>query len=233
VRHTDPDRLALIALGDERATPADSDHLASCASCGDDLHALRQTAALARETRAERGLPMPPATVWDRIAAETGADGTAAHAAGTRTRPARRHVVVAAAAAALLGAAGTAGVTAALRDDAPAPRAVQERTVARTTLDRVPPAPPTASGEVEVVRTGGRVELRLRMTGLPATDGLYQVWLYDGDATMIPLGVLNGGRADMTVPDGIALEDFPVVDVSAQRLGQQEHGVSVLQGTLR
>jgi len=235
VRHTDPDRLVLIALGDVQATPADRAHLASCAPCGEDLHALRQTAAMARAARPERELPMPSAAVWDRIAAETGTEEAASQVVSfdTRKRRTRRRMIVVAAAAATLGAAGTVGVTTAIRADDPVPRAVQERTVARTTLDPLASAPPAAFGEVAVVRTESGVELRLRMSGMPATDGLYQVWLYDGDATMIPLGVLSGGSAAMPVPDGVALEDYPIVDVSAQRLGQQEHGVSMLQGTLR
>ena len=48
----------------------------------------------------------------------------------------------------------------------------------------------------------------------------------------IPLGVLTGGQADMPLPEGVDLRMYRVADVSAQRLGQQEHGTSVLQGNL-
>ncbi|WP_329792844.1 hypothetical protein V1227_13345 [Lentzea sp. DG1S-22] len=82
------------------------------------------------------------------------------------------------------------------------------------------------------MRTPGRTVLRVSVDGMPAPDGLYQVRLHDGAATMILLGVLTGGQADMPLPEGVDLRTYRVVDVSAQRLGQQEHGTSVLQGNL-
>lgn len=233
MRHTDPDQLALIALGHLSGSPTDLDHLRGCATCADDLRALREVASLGREGRHERELPRPSESVWERIAAETGQDGEEPSAPvvplGTRRRRGPRLFAVAAAAAVLgAGAAITADVVTTPR---PAPEPV-ERVLARADLDPLPSAPTGADGEASIVRTADRVVLRLRMDGMPAPEGLYQIWLYDGTDTMIPLGVLTGGQADVAVPDSIDLADYPIVDVSAQRLGQQEHGVSMLQGNL-
>jgi hypothetical protein len=49
---------------------------------------------------------------------------------------------------------------------------------------------------------------------------------------MIGLGDAGSGNGSVTVsvPASAGVDDFPIVDISAQRLGQQEHGQSMLQG---
>lgn len=75
MRHLDPDRLALLALG-ERLGGADeaelTGHLAGCAACQQEVRALRHTAELGREAVAERDEPglRPGEAVWDGIMAE-------------------------------------------------------------------------------------------------------------------------------------------------------------------
>lgn len=235
MRHVDLERLTLIAIGDLTETFEDTDHLRECPVCTRELRALRDVAALGRETRHERHLRSPSESVWERIAAETGQGGEPAATpppvvpSPARRRPGPRLLAVAAAAA-VLGAGGAVAVNLATMPRPPSEPA--EQVIARADLDRLPSAPQSADGEARVVRTGDRVVLRLSMDGMPAPEGLYQIWLYDGADTMIPLGVLTGGQADVAVPDSIDLADYPIVDVSAQRLGQQEHGVSMLQGNL-
>ncbi|WP_370964704.1 hypothetical protein [Amycolatopsis sp. cg9] len=51
--------------------------------------------------------------------------------------------------------------------------------------------------------------------------------------TRSPLGVTAGTEADVAIPPTLPLQAFPVVDVSAQQLGQQEHGTSMVQGSIR
>ncbi|MCS5723547.1 anti-sigma factor [Herbiconiux sp. CPCC 203407] len=66
MEHTDPDALALIALGDTTATDRERAHLASCAVCSDELDALTRTVQHARAADAEP-LVDPAAAVWARI----------------------------------------------------------------------------------------------------------------------------------------------------------------------
>lgn len=85
MQHTDPDRLALVALGE----PLDGDaaevtvHLGRCEQCRREVDALRRTVDLARETVEYRtDKPRLPEHVWSRIAAEL--DLPASPAAGGR-----------------------------------------------------------------------------------------------------------------------------------------------------
>jgi hypothetical protein len=225
VAHADPDLLTLLALGEPVADESTEDHLRTCAACRFELAALREVAGLGRETRGERDLPAPAAAVWDRIAAETGQQ-LAPVVALPRPRRRWRSLLAVAAVAAIAGAAG-----AVVADRLSTP-AITEQVLAQADLGRLTSAPDTARGTARVVRTAGHTVLRVSIDGMPAPEGLYQVWLYDGAATMIPLGVLTGGQADLPVPQGVDLRTYRVVDVSAQRLGQQEHGTSMLQGDL-
>ncbi|MDX3658750.1 anti-sigma factor [Streptomyces sp. ID05-26A] len=223
--HADPDLLTLLALGEPMADESTENHVRACAECRSELAALREVVDLGRETRAEADLPMPSDDVWKRIAAETGQD--TAPVVPLHRPPRRwRALLAVAAVAAIVGAAGSIAVDRFLTP------ATTEQVLAQVDLARLASAPGTARGTARVVRTADRTVLRVSVDGMPAPDGLYQVWLYDGAATMIPLGVLTNGQADMPVPDTLDLETYRVVDVSAQRLGQQEHGISMLQGSL-
>ncbi len=87
MQHSDPDVLALVALG-EPAPEADAAHIAGCPQCRADVADLGQVVATVRSdaaldadlaagtaaaTAAEGGPPIPPpAQVWDAIAARTG-----------------------------------------------------------------------------------------------------------------------------------------------------------------
>ena len=73
--------------------------------------------------------------------------------------------------------------------------------------------------------------MRLSLSGMPAATGYCTVWLYDGGTVMIPIG--SPGPAPLNVPAAASdLTRFRVVDISAQELGQQQHGISMLQGRL-
>lgn len=76
----------------------------------------------------------------------------------------------------------------------------------------------------------------VRTSGLPAVAGYYEVWLFDPAANkMVAIGTLGTGYAGtFTVPNGLDLTKFHVVDVSDQKLnGDNTHQRSVLRGTLR
>jgi hypothetical protein len=76
VSHTDPEILALRALGEAAGTVGDEEHTRTCAHCRAELVQLTGVVALARQDSAAGHLEQPPPRVWERIAAAAG-DGTA------------------------------------------------------------------------------------------------------------------------------------------------------------
>ena len=68
--HLDPDRLALIALGEPVASPDDRAHLAACPRCSAELAELSRTVQIARATVGDDALESPPYCVWTAIASE-------------------------------------------------------------------------------------------------------------------------------------------------------------------
>jgi hypothetical protein len=83
--------------------------------------------------------------------------------------------------------------------------------------------------------TSGGFVMDVRTAGLPARDGFYEVWLFDPSAVkMVPIGLLgSGGRGSFTVPGGLDVTAYHVVDVSIQRYdGNPKHGTSALRGAL-
>lgn len=74
--HTDPELLALLALGEEGGTEADRAHVASCRVCAAELEELRHVVVLAREV-ADEAISDPDPRVWDAIRSEirNGTDG--------------------------------------------------------------------------------------------------------------------------------------------------------------
>jgi len=86
--HTDPELLALLALGEPVGTPEDHRHLAHCDACRAELTALEEVVGVGRRTTVQDVLVAPPPQLWQRISAELGLhpsiDGTgpSANAAG-------------------------------------------------------------------------------------------------------------------------------------------------------
>lgn len=231
--HPDQERLVLLALGEQTDSWADDTlHVAGCRPCRDEMRSLRAVATIAADALREQPLTPVSAAVWDRVAAEALAPRTpawgvepAAHAPSPRRGRGRARRAAMAVGAAVAGAAAAVIVVA---TTAPA-----DTVVARVDLVAQDVPASNASGTVTFLDRGrGRLVARIAMSGVPSTTGLYEVWLFDGHTTMIPLGVTNGAPVDLPVPTSLSLSAFPVVDVSAQRLGQQEHGVSVLRGVI-
>ena len=93
-----------------------------------------------------------------------------------------------------------------------------------------------ASGRAEVVvREDGSRALQVELDA-PALDGeYYELWLIEPQVVdMVPLGVLRPGSQTFELPSGLALGDFPIVDVSVEPLdGDPTHsGISVARGEL-
>lgn len=73
------------------------------------------------------------------------------------------------------------------------------------------------TGQAELVRhADGSMELILDVSSTPdPSDGYLEVWLRDQDATrLISLGTVASTTTRIMVPEGLDLEQFPVVDVS-------------------
>ena len=129
-----------------------------------------------------------------------------------------------AALALVLGIAGTAVAGRLVGGD-------HARVVEQADLLPQPAAPTGAHGRVQIVDNGHGRQLRVTLTGMPTPTGYYTVWLFDGGSVMIPIG--SPGNAPLNVPAAATdLGRFHIVDISAQQLGQQDHGTSMLQGTL-
>lgn len=188
-----------------------------------------------------------PDDLWSRIAASAAERGDAASGATSspvmglpdevaRRRRARRPWMMAAAAAVVAVLIGV-GVIVGSSDGGDGPREV-----ARARLAPYREAPVgAAGGTVELVRTGDRDELRVRMHDLPtpAPGTFYELWLLDPE-TGEPRSVatMRDGASTVTttieVPEGIDPARFDVVDVSVQEeaAGPEHSGNSVLRGRL-
>jgi hypothetical protein len=242
--HLDPDRLVLIALGEQTADQTEEQHLVTCDACRGDLSTTHTVAGIARHSEDLNDLPAASAGLWQRVAAEAFAEPAPAKRPQSNRRPAptrpanrpanrpagpkegrwaRSRLLLVAAAALVLGIASTVGVTRLVSDRA--------KVVAEADLAPQAAAPAGAHGTVTVIDTGQGLQLRVSMTGMPTAAGYYTVWLFDGGSVMIPIG--SPGGAALNVPATAAdLTRYHIVDISLQRLGQQEHGTSMLQGTL-
>lgn len=248
--HLDPERLALLAIG-EQGSPLEEQHLDSCDVCALELAELEHTVAIGRSTVTLGPLETPPERVWEGIADElqlgrqatgegSAGDGSAAPEtppradaaptapvgpASRRGRGARLLFALAASAAVIFVLAGAWAVF------RPAP--IVE--VASATLAAFPDHP-GAEGTATVVETSdGEREVRVELEGGEADDGYREVWLITEDASaLVSLGVLEGATGTFPVPDGIDLHDYVLVDISLEPAdGDPAHsGDSIVRGAL-
>jgi hypothetical protein len=260
VQHSDPDVLALVALG-ERPPAADAEHLLACDQCRADVEQLREVVSAVRVEVPAGPAVAPPERVWRGIAAETGvraaprpdrvADAAAAQRspaappvpdelAARRRRRAGigvRTLTGVAAAALVVGAAG--GVVGSRLMGEQSPPAGQQRdqqVVAQVELANLKPRVTDASGSASVVNTPAGRRLVLDVSKLPPTPGhFYEVWLIDNDVKkMVSLGVLDGSTGQFAIPNGVDVSAYPIVDVSVQEPGNPAHsGDSVLRGKIK
>lgn len=246
MRHVDPEILALAALGEPLAAD-DRDHLAACPDCADEVTSLA-AAVVAGRTGAGDELVAPPAAVWDRVRTELGlspglepvvgdAPPTPAPVASEPppatvlpvrpSRPGRARWLVPAAAGLVVGGVVGGFVVAAVQ------RPAVEQVVAEATLEPLPGWSASGDAVVEAAADGRRT-LVVRLTGAEP-EGFREVWLLDREATrLVGLGVLDGDEGRFSIPVGLDLDDFALVDVSAEPFdGDPAHsGDSILRGEL-
>jgi hypothetical protein len=261
VQHSDPDVLALVALG-ERPPAVDAEHLLACDQCRTDVEQLRSVVSAVRVDVSAGPAVAPPDRVWQGIAAATGVRAAprpdrVADAAAAQPGPAAfppvpdelasrrrrrggvgvRALIGVAAAALVVGAAG--GVASSRLFDAPPPAAqgpANQQVVSQVTLKNLQPEVTDATGSAEVVRTASGNRLVLDVSKLKPTPGhFYEVWLIDnGIKKMVSLGILDGSNAQFVIPDGVDVSAYPIVDISLQQPGDPKHsGDSVLRGVIK
>jgi hypothetical protein len=229
VSHIDPDMIALIALG-ESALPGESEHIRGCVLCQSEVDQLSAVAASARAVTVSDRPVAPPAQVWDRIEAELGTQLWAAPArTGTKTRRTSRGMFALAASVGVL--VGGLGTYLAVSTDTSDSRAT---IVAQASLAPLRDVKEPAQASVQQIN-GGHV-LNVQASGLPATDGFYEVWLLAPDAVnMISVGMLDASEGGaFPLPAGIDLAAYPIVDISLEHFdGVTTHSSdSILRGKL-
>jgi hypothetical protein len=249
VSHTDPEILALRALGETAGTARDAEHAESCAHCRSELARLTEIVKLARREGPGTGLETPSAQVWDGIAAAVGDDpaptatvpangasGPALQARKRRRTPRRRPrgrlatALAGLAAGLIIGIGGTAGIVQLTR--APATRVVAQ--IELSPLPRFPQFQDTTG--TAVMRATASRQLMDVTLHAPRQPGFYEVWLLARDGvSMISLGDLNAGQTGtFTIPPGTDLHNYSRVDVSLQPFnGSTQHSkISVVRGSL-
>jgi len=112
----------------------------------------------------------------------------------------------------------------------------QSTVIAQAVLEPLSPRV-TEPGEAQVLETADGLAVRVDARSLPAGTGFHEVWLLDADATkLVALGALpSGSIGTFTVPPGVEVTDFPVVDISLEPYdGNPEHSHdSLLRGVLQ
>lgn len=220
MQHPDEDDLALLAMGE---TPHGVvAHVQGWPPAPSKVTALRSTVQTVRGAGLTV-LPPPPPAVWERISSELGLAPAPAAAPLGRLR--RRRTLAVGAALTAAAAAVVAVLAVVVTGPASGP--------AGSTLEALGEVP--AAGTVVVTDGEDRRTLLVDTTGLPEPDdGAYEVWLLDvEDERLVTLGVLDpSGRAWIALPEGVELDDYPLVDISLEPDdGDPGHsGDSVLRG---
>lgn len=245
--------IALAALG-ETVDPALASHISYCPICAHELDSLARTVHLAREDDPQVAVDVqPPAQVWAAIAAAIAEPDFAVPQQRTEPSTARRITeppprpearaprrwLMAAAAAVVLALGGAAaGYALGSRSDELASRSdgvVAQCETTQAALGQMPGGPSDVGGSAEVYCADEGRSLRVSTARLPLTEGFYEVWLYSPSTEiMVPIGALGeDGKGSFTLPAGMDLDDFHIVDVSHQWFdGNAAHDQSVLQGPL-
>jgi Anti-sigma-K factor rskA. len=229
MRHTDPDTLALLALGEEVADSEYRDHIAECAECASELAKFTRAAQVGRSTLESGELLEPAPRVWDRITEELGI-GQEPTAEVVELAPRRRRWIPLVAVAASVALIASVGV-AIWQSAQPSPPTV----LATATLEAFPDWPDATGRAVVEEQADGTRVVHINFDAPSLDDEYTEVWLISSDATrLVSLGIADGETATLPIPDGIDLSTYDLVDVSAEPLdGDPTHsGNSIVRGQL-
>lgn len=241
--HTNPDLLALVALGENAATDEDLLHISGCPDCRAELAAFTAAAGSARRA-GEATLLAPRPEVWQQISqelrlhgAEPGPGGDEPTAGARPTVPApageRRRVRLAAfvLAAALALAVGI-GLGANLDRVAPG----GQREVASVPLNALPGWSGSSGQAVVEEDSDGNRTLVVTISSPRSAEGPREVWMTTTTADpMIAMGYLRDGRGRFPIDPSVDLQQFRLVDVSQEPAGDEDFrhsGNSMLRGKL-
>ncbi len=134
-------------------------------------------------------------------------------------------------AAAVVGVLAGVGIGFGIAQTAPPP---SQTVLARAALEPFPGW--EASGEALVEEDADGARSIVVDVDSPVPSGaVREVWLIRSDASgLVSLGLLDGASGRFTVPSGIDLGEYPIVDVSAEPLdGEPAHsGDSIVRGEL-
>lgn len=254
--HLDDQQFALLALeGQHVLTPEAAAHLDACEQCRTEVSAYLAVGDALRERVT---LERPSEDVWARISAELDSEPVdlaarrstrpasatttpapipdpepsvpAGGAGGTvtelpRSNPWIRRIAFAAAASFALGAASTVVLGQLL--SRPSTEVIQA-----VGLDPLPGW--DAEGSATLQQSNGDTVL---VIDLPEAemDGFREVWLIDRNVErLVSLGTMTGDRAEFTIPEGLDLDEYVIVDVSREHFdGDPTHsGDSIVRGQL-
>jgi hypothetical protein len=250
MQHIDDDRLALLALAQQRPEPDVAAHLDGCERCRLELRELSRVVTAGRSTDTSTGLTPPAPHVWAGIAAAVGIDEStepptetpravperaSTGATSRRVRPVARRSLptwLAVAAGVAIGAAGAVVVQVVGSDDAP--QAPAGSLVATAELAEF--GDTGTSGIAEVRSTDGARVVSVSLDEAPQGSGFREVWLLDTEkGNLISLGVLTGTESTFPLPEDLDLRDYPTIDVSREPLdGDPTHSAdSIARGDLQ
>lgn len=248
--HSDPDALAMLALGEPGVDDADLEHVSGCAECQSELDRLMRVTRAARANGpVDFDLVEPSPAVWEGIRTQLTMEPPAEELPTAATEPrlraaehvpsasrarrstaSRRRWAAGVAGAAVLLIALVLAVVAVVR---PSPRVEAEAALAGL------PAWSSSSGTATMERQpDGTTVLEVSLDSPAVHSGgsdYREVWLMNSDLTKsISVGLLDGGSGRFAMPPNIAAADYPVVDISQQPLnGDPAHsGDSIVRGTL-
>ncbi len=159
------------------------------------------------------------------------AGGSPADDGGAGTRRRWWPVAIAAAAAGVVAGIAVGAALAGLGGDQPASQTV----VASAALDAFPGWSTAGSAVVEEDDDGVRSIVVNLDAQVPSTE-VREVWLIRSDASgLVSLGLLDGSSGRFIVPNSIDLDEFTLVDVSAEPVdGDPAHsGDSIVRGELQ
>ena len=175
------------------------------------------------------GLVSPPTDLWDRIAGEIRSDSDGRAPAGGR----RWRTLGLAAAAVVLVVALVGALVAGFGSDGTSAELVATASLSGAGLD--PGGDSTGSAELLEGSDGWQVAIQVAdLPDLPS-GSYYEAWLLGSQPGQVQsLGALRGDER-FAVPDGVAIDDYPLVDVSIEPVdGNPGHSSkSVLRGELQ